>query len=176
MTESFEKELVFVLGGARSGKSSWALHYAEEHYDSCMFLATAEVLDEEMAERVRLHKESRSSKWKLLEEPLKIAKALETECAGEDVVLIDCLTVWLSNILMKMGEAQVVYYQGRLLNALSRRRQTIIIVSNEVGAGIVPEYPLGRKFRDLAGMLNQKIVELADKVVFTIAGLPMYIK
>ena len=110
MPESSVKELVFVLGGARSGKSSWALSYAEERYDSYLFIATAEVLDEEMAERVRLHQESRSAKWRLVEEPLRIAEALETKCDGVDAVLVDCLTVWLSNVLLKMGDEQVATY------------------------------------------------------------------
>jgi len=176
MTESFEKELVFVLGGARSGKSSWALRYAEEHYDSYLFLATAEVLDDEMADRIRLHKISRGPKWKLIEEPIKIVEALETKCAGVEAILIDCLTVWLGNVLHKVSEEQILSYQDRLLNTLSCKGQNVIIVANEVGTGIVPEHPLGREFRDLAGVLNQKIAKLADKVVFMIAGLPMCLK
>ena len=176
MAESFEKELVLVLGGARSGKSSWALSYVEEHYDSYLFLATAEVLDDEMADRIRLHKISRGPKWKLIEEPVKIVEALETKCAGVEAVLIDCLTIWLGNVLYKVSEEQILSYQDRLLNTLSRKRQNVIIVANEVGTGIVPENPLGREFRDLAGVLNQKIAKLADKVVFLIAGLPMCLK
>jgi len=176
MAESFEKELALVLGGARSGKSSWALRYAEEHYDSYLFLATAEVLDDEMADRIRRHKISRGPKWKLIEEPIKIVEALETKCAGVEAVLIDCLTIWLSNVLYKVNDEQILSYQDRLLNTLSCKGQNIIIVANEVGTGIVPEYPLGREFRDLAGVLNQKIAKLADKVIFMIAGLPMCLK
>ncbi len=176
MPESPEKELVLVLGGARSGKSSWALRYAEERHDSCLFLATAEVLDEEMEQRVKLHKESRGSKWKLLEEPLAIAGALETKCTGMDIVLIDCLTIWLSNVLLKIGEERATSYQDRLLSALAQRKQNLIVVANEVGMGIVPQYALGRKFRDFAGMLNQEIAALADKVVFLTAGLPVFLK
>ncbi|MBW2116657.1 MAG: bifunctional adenosylcobinamide kinase/adenosylcobinamide-phosphate guanylyltransferase [Deltaproteobacteria bacterium] len=176
MPESSTKEFIFVMGGARSGKSSWALRYAEEHYGSYIYLATAEVLDEEMAERVRLHRESRSAKWGLVEEPLMIAEALETKCAGVDAVLIDCLTVWLSNVLLKMGDEQVATYEDRLLETISRNRQAIIAVANEVGTGVVPEYALGRKFRDLAGSLNQRIAGMADKVFYMIAGLPMCVK
>jgi adenosylcobinamide kinase/adenosylcobinamide-phosphate guanylyltransferase len=176
MPESSTKEFVFVLGGARSGKSSWALRYTEERYESYLFLATAEVMDEEMAERVRLHQESRSAKWRLLEEPLKLAAALETKCAGVDAVLIDCLTVWLSNVLLKMGGEQVVQYEDQLLKSFSGRDQAIIVVANEVGTGVVPEYALGRKFRDLAGSLNQRIAGMADKVFYMIAGLPMCLK
>jgi len=176
MAETFEKELVIVLGGARSGKSSWALRYVEENYDSYLFIATAEALDNEMADRIRLHKLSRGSKWKLIEEPVKIVEALETKCAGVEAVLIDCLTVWLSNVLHRENGNQILSYQDRLLKMLSCKGQNIIIVANEVGAGIVPEHPLGREFRDLAGALNQKIAKPADKVVFMIAGLPMYLK
>ena len=176
MSESSQKELVLVLGGARSGKSSWAVRHIEERYDSRLFLATAEVSDEEMAERVRLHKESRGPRWGLLEEPVRLAEALETRCAHVDAVLIDCLTLWLSNLLLRMGAEEVPLYQDRLLKALSQRKQAITLVANEVGTGIVPEHALGRQFRDLAGILNQKVAALADRVVYTIAGLPVYIK
>jgi len=176
MTELSGNELILVLGGARSGKSSWALRYTETHYRSCFFLATAEVLDDEMAERVRLHKLSRGPEWNLVEEPLNIAHVLEQKCAGADAVLIDCLTVWLSNVLLKSGEESVPFFQEGLLRAFAKRKQSVIAVANEVGMGIVPEYPLGRKFRDFAGTLNQEIAAMADKVVFTMAGLPTYLK
>ena len=176
MPESVTKDFVFVMGGARSGKSSWALRYAEEHYDSYIFLATAEVLDEEMAERVRLHQESRGAKWNLVEEPLMLAEALEKKCAGVDAVLIDCLTIWLSNVLLQKGEEEVAAYEESFFEVISRRNQAIIAVANEVGTGVVPEYPLGRKFRDLAGSLNQRTAREADKVYYMIAGLPMCLK
>lgn len=176
MQGSPNNELVLVLGGTRSGKSSWALHYAEEHYVSYLFLATAQVLDEEMAARVKRHKESRGPKWKVLEEPIEIAEALRTGCAVSDVVVVDCLTIWLSNVLLQLGEAQIEHYQQGLLKSLSSRNQSVIIVSNEVGMGIVPEYAVGRKFRDHAGLLNQKVASLADKVIFLMAGLPLYLK
>ncbi len=176
MSASSARELVLVLGGARSGKSSWALHHTEEHFDSYLFLATAELSDQEMVERVRLHRESRGPKWKLLEEPIRVAKALETKCCNVDCVLIDCLTVWLGNVLLKMGAEKVPELQDHLLEALSQRKQAITIVSNEVGTGIVPERPLGRQFRDLAGILNQKLAALADRVVYIVAGIPMYLK
>ena len=176
MTQSKLKEIVFVLGGARSGKSSWALNYTEKNYDSYMFLATAEVMDDEMAERVRLHKEDRGPQWKLREEPLDIADVLKTGCKGVDAVLIDCMTIWLSNVLLKKGEEKVPVYQNGLIEALNQSTQSVIIVANEVGTGIVPEHPLGRQYRDMAGFLNQKLAAIADKVVMTIAGLPLYLK
>ena len=176
MTGSPAKELLLVLGGARSGKSSWALRYTEEHYHSYLYLATALIFDKEMAERVKQHQESRGPEWSLIEEPVEIAETLRTKCSNFDAVLADCMTIWLSNVLLQKGEKNIEPYQDSLLETLSARKQAIIIVSNEVGAGIVPENPLGRKFRDIAGQLNQKIAQLADKVVFMIAGLPMYLK
>jgi adenosylcobinamide kinase/adenosylcobinamide-phosphate guanylyltransferase len=171
-----EKNLLFVLGGARSGKSSWALRYAEEHYGKCLFLATARILDEEMAERVRLHKEARGPAWQVVEEPLEIAEVLRARCGDSEVVLIDCLTVWLGNVLLEREEALLGPYQENLLRALSERERAIIIVANEVGAGIVPDNALGRTFRDLAGRLNQKVAALASNAVLVVAGLPLFLK
>ena len=176
MNNTFKNEMVLVLGGARSGKSSWALKYAEDHYSSCTFLATAEVTDEEMEERIRLHKEARGPGWNLVEEPVNLSEALEQKCEGADAVLIDCMTIWQSNILMKMGAEKIPAYRSRLLETLSKRKRAIILVSNEVGTGIVPLHPLARQFRDLAGTLNQELAALADKVVMTVAGLPLFIK
>lgn len=176
MGSSTDKEIILVLGGARSGKSSWALRYAEEAYKSYLFLATAEIRDDEMAERVRLHKASRGPEWRLVEEPLDIAQVLQEESSRADVVLIDCMTIWLSNILLQKGREAVGLYQDRLMEALTRKRGSVILVSNEVGTGIVPEHALGREFRDLAGMLNQKLAAMADKVVMTVAGIPLHIK
>ena len=176
MTPSNKKEIVLVLGGARSGKSSWALKYTENNYDSYMFIATAEVMDDEMADRVRLHKEDRGPQWKLREEPLAIADVLKTGCEGVDAVLIDCMTIWLSNVLLQKGEDSVTSYRDALLEALARSAQSVVIVSNEVGSGVVPEHPLGRLYRDLAGSLNQKLAAAADKVVLSVAGLPLYLK
>jgi len=176
MSQPTENEIILVLGGARSGKSAWALRHAEETYESHLFLATAEVKDEEMAERVRLHKASRGPAWKLIEEPLDIAGILQADPPPTGVVLIDCMTLWLSNILMVKGKKAAALYQEELLKALSRKRCPVIMVSNEVGTGIVPEHPLGREFRDLAGILNQKLAAMADRVVLTVAGIPVHIK
>jgi adenosylcobinamide kinase/adenosylcobinamide-phosphate guanylyltransferase len=176
MMKDGEKELVLVLGGAKSGKSSWALRYTESSYRSYLFLATAEVQDEEMRERVNRHRQQRRAEWQLLEEPIEIAEALETKISGPEAVLIDCLTLWQTNVLLQKGEEQVRFYQSGLLRALERKKQAVIIVSNEVGTGIVPEKALGRRFRDHAGELNQKVAALADRVVFVMAGLPLYLK
>ena len=176
MTRSNNKEIVLVLGGARSGKSSWALEYTENHYNSYMFLATAQVMDDEMADRVRLHKEVRGPKWRLREEPLEIAQILETDVPGTKAVLIDCMTIWLSNVLLQQGEEKVPVYRDRLIKALGQTKASVIIVSNEVGTGIVPEHPLGRQYRDMAGFLNQKLAAAADKVAMIVAGLPIFLK
>lgn len=173
---SRNKELILVLGGARSGKSSWAQRYTEEQYHSYLFMATARVLDEEMSERIRVHKEGRGSQWDLIEEPLEIAEALKTRCGHVEAVLVDCLTVWLGNVLLERGEGEVSRYQNALLGALKVRTGAVLLVSNEVGLGIVPESRLGREFRDHAGRLNQRITEMADRVLMMIAGFPLFLK
>jgi adenosylcobinamide kinase / adenosylcobinamide-phosphate guanylyltransferase len=170
------REVLLVLGGARSGKSSWALGYVERKYSSRYFLATAEVLDDEMADRVRLHREARGPEWNLIEEPLDLPGALRTRCPLADAVLVDCLTVWLSNVMLKEGRGGVPFYRDMLLDTLAARRTSVVLVSNEVGMGVVPEHPLGRAFRDEAGTLNQAVAQSADRVVFLAAGLPLWLK
>lgn len=176
MVEGSGHEVVLALGGARSGKSSWALSYVERNYRSRFFLATAEILDDEMAERVRLHRELRGPEWTLLEEPLDLPGALQSRCSHADAVLVDCLTVWLSNVMLKEGRSRVPHYREMLLETLAARRTSVVLVSNEVGMGVVPEHPLGRAFRDEAGALNQAVAESADRVVFLAAGLPVWLK
>ena len=169
-------KMTLVLGGARSGKSSWALRHAEETYASYLFLATAEIRDDEMAERVRLHRAARGPAWKLVEEPIHIADVLCSNAGRVEAVLIDCMTIWLSNILLTKGREAVPAYQEGLLKALARRGVSVIAVANEVGTGIVPEHRLGREFRDLAGIFNQKLAAQADRVILTVAGIPVQIK
>ena len=176
MTSPENKEIVLVLGGARSGKSSWALEYVESSHNSYAFIATAEAMDKEMEDRVRLHKEARGPKWQLREEPLEIAGVLESGICDVEAVLVDCMTIWLSNVLLQKGKERVPAYQNALMKALGQSNQSIIIVSNEVGSGIVPEHPPGRLYRDMAGSLNQKLAAAADKVVLIVAGLPIYLK
>lgn len=176
MSKPRAKDLILVLGGARSGKSSWALHYTEAIYGSFLFLATARSLDDEMAERIRLHKLSRGPDWQLVEEPIEISEALQTRCGDVETVLVDCLTVWLSNVMFEKGVEDIDSYKNDLLSTLLVREKSIIVVSNELGMGIVPENPIGRQFRDISGQLNQEIAAMADKVVFLMAGLPMYLK
>lgn len=165
-----------VLGGARSGKSRYAQQLAEQLWRRPIFLATAEITDDEMAARIAKHRADRGDRWQCLEEPLDLAGALARAGAQGDGVLVECVTVWLGNVLVKEDEAGVTVRQAALLAELRQHRHDTIVVSNEVGLGIVPEYPLGRQFRDLAGWLNQALAAEADAVVFVAAGLPLPLK
>ena len=163
------------MAAARSGKSTYALRLAEESFDKPLYIATAEAGDREMAERIRIHKRSRSRRWTCAEEPLDVASVLVSPppCDG---ILVDCMTLWVSNVLLKEGEKAFAKRRKQLIAALRRARHPVIIVSNEVGLGIVPEHELGRKFRDMAGRLNQDLAKIADTVVFVVSGLPMVLK
>ena len=168
--------VVLVLGGARSGKSSYAQKMAEKRWRRPVYLATAEVQDEEMAERIKKHREQRGSRWRCIEEPLALASVLADHNLACDGLLVDCLTLWLSNVLLKEGPEKFQAHKTELIEALHRRTHDVILVSNEVGMGIVPENELGRTFRDQAGLLNQAVAVEADVVVFIAAGLPLTLK
>jgi adenosylcobinamide kinase/adenosylcobinamide-phosphate guanylyltransferase len=129
-----------------------------------------------MAERIRLHRRARGSRWLCVEEPLDVARVIARPPKGCDGILLDCLTLWLSNVLHKEGEKGFAPRKRQLISALKATTLPVILVSNEVGMGIVPEHELGRKFRDLAGWLNQDVAAVADTVVFAVAGLPMVLK
>ncbi|MBO8129805.1 MAG: bifunctional adenosylcobinamide kinase/adenosylcobinamide-phosphate guanylyltransferase [Peptococcaceae bacterium] len=171
-------EVVLVLGGARSGKSDWARRYVEDRYRKPYFLATAEPNDAEMQQRIARHRRERGPGWGLIEEPREIAATLLElkRQSRADVVLVDCLTMWLTNVLLDEGESGVERRTGELLAVLRDPPCSLVLVSNEVGMGIVPEYELGRRFRDLAGWLNQRAAAVSHRVVFMIAGLPLYLK
>jgi adenosylcobinamide kinase / adenosylcobinamide-phosphate guanylyltransferase len=164
--------LALVLGGARSGKSRYAETLVEAA-GSGVYLATAAALDAEMAERIRRHRERRGKSWTTLEEPLEIARALTAVAAGRPV-LVDCLTLWLSNVIA--AGRDVERETDALIDALAHRDAPVIAVANEVGLGIVPENALARLFRDHAGRLNQRVAARADRVVFMAAGLPLVLK
>jgi adenosylcobinamide kinase/adenosylcobinamide-phosphate guanylyltransferase len=168
--------ITLVLGGARSGKSSYATRTAETIFRIPVYVATAEPFDGEMAERIRRHRAARCRRWKCIEEPLDLAGALRRIPARSDGVLVDCVTVWLSNVLVREGDAAVEKRCKALLAAVRTVRKDLIIVSNEVGMGIVPDSLLGRNFRDAAGRLNQDLAAAADTVVFVAAGIPMILK
>lgn len=170
------KRILFITGGARSGKSIYALKDASEISGKKAYLATAEALDEEMRDRIENHKKQRGKDWDTYEEPLRIAEVIRKAGGKYTVIIVDCLTLWLSNI-MHAGlnirqETENLIETLRNTDNISR----IYIVSNEVGMGIVPENEMARKFRDMAGVLNQKVAEVADEVYLIAAGIPMKIK
>jgi len=173
---SKRNKVILVLGGARSGKSRLAGRLAEKNFKRPLYLATAEAADDEMADRIQLHKQARGSRWRCIEEPIHIARVLSDPPRECDGILLDCLTIWLSNVLLKEGEKSCARRKRELIAALKTAKRPVILVSNEVGMGIVPEHELGRKFRDLAGWLNQDVAEAAHSVVFVAAGLPLVLK
>ncbi|MBW2645765.1 MAG: bifunctional adenosylcobinamide kinase/adenosylcobinamide-phosphate guanylyltransferase [Deltaproteobacteria bacterium] len=170
------KEIVLIIGGCRSGKSRYALKQARG-FKRKVFVATCEVLDEEMKKRVEKHQEDRGPDWKTIEVPLALPDAIARCGAEADVILVDCLTLWISNMILKeKTEEYVMSRTDELLASIQKIDSTVILVSNEVGAGIVPENPLARMFRDVAGMVNQKVAACADKVVWMVAGIPAKVK
>jgi len=166
--------VTLVLGGARSGKSRFAEGLLDGHPGRRVYLATAEILDDEMAERVRLHKARRDADCRTVEEPLDIAATIVAETAKGAAVLVDCLTLWLGNLMGKDRDVEAEI--AKLAAAIGQFGGPVIFVSNEVGLGIVPDNALARRFRDLAGTLHQRLAEKADRVVFVAAGLPMNLK
>ena len=168
--------LTLILGGARSGKSTFAEQLAQERFQRPLYLATAECTDDEMAARIATHRARRGAHWSCIEEPLDLAQALQSGVPACDGVLVECLTTWAANVLVKEGEAAFGQRREALLAVLAITTRPVILVSNEVGLGIVPEHPLGRQFRDLAGWLNQDLARLAPEVAFLVAGLPLWLK
>jgi adenosylcobinamide kinase / adenosylcobinamide-phosphate guanylyltransferase len=164
--------LTFVLGGARSGKSSFAEALISCATPPWLYVATAEARDEELAERILRHKRERGAEWRTLEVPLDLAPALDG--AGPGPALVDCLTLWLSNVLL--ANRNLDEECDRLIATLTAVPGPLVVVSNEVGLGIVPETALGRVFRDAQGKLNQHVAALADRVVLLVAGLPLTLK
>ncbi len=166
--------LSLILGGARSGKSRFAEDLIANRHPSALYLATAEARDDEMRERIAAHRARRGALWTTIEEPLEIVNRLLTLDDQRQPILIDCLTLWLSNLL---GAACDIGYEiERLLAVLPQMKVPIVMVANEVGLGIVPENELARRFRDHAGRLNQRIAARADRVIFMAAGLPLVLK
>jgi adenosylcobinamide kinase/adenosylcobinamide-phosphate guanylyltransferase len=166
--------LTLVLGGARSGKSRYAEGLVDRHPGRRTYLATAEILDDEMDVRVKAHRERRDGDWKTVEEPLELARALKAETEQGAAVLVDCLTLWLGNLLGAERDAATEI--DGLIESVGQFGGPVVFVSNEVGLGIVPDNALARRFRDLAGILHQRLAEKADRVVFVAAGLPMNLK
>lgn len=171
------KEIIFVTGGCRSGKSRFALDYANKHFEGKVFLATAPALDDEMRQRIKAHQEARGPEWATIEEQTEIAKAVASLESHVDVIVIDCMTLWLSNLLMAgEQESQLFSRTETLIEAIQKIPQSVIIVSNEVGSGIVPVNDMARQFRDIMGTVNQRLAACADVVVWTVVGLPQVVK
>lgn len=165
---------VLVLGGARSGKSRMAQQWAEAASTTRILIATAQAFDDEMRERIAHHRSERPSSWQVKEAPLDLVPALRTAAAPDRVVLVDCLTLWLSNIMLDGRNAE--HETAALIHELEMLKGPALLVSNEVGQGIVPATALGRSFRDEQGRLNQRIATACDAVVLVAAGCPVLLK
>jgi len=165
---------LLILGGARSGKSRMAQKRAEDSGKAPILIATAAAADEEMAARIKMHKEQRGPRWRTVEEEIDVSAALCREAAAENIVVVDCLTLWLSNLMLGGHDAEASC--EALARCLPSLAGPVIFVSNEVGLGIVPEHALGRKFRDAQGRLNQMLAEACEQVVFVAAGLGLQLK
>jgi adenosylcobinamide kinase/adenosylcobinamide-phosphate guanylyltransferase len=166
--------VTFILGGARSGKSRHAEALVTGAASAGTYIATAEAGDAEMTARIAEHRQRRGPFWRTVEEPLDLAGAILSHADPGRPILVDCLTLWLSNL---MGAGRIIEHETETLSgALREARGPIVLVANEVGLGLVPETPLGREFRDAAGRLNQQTAAQADRVVFVAAGLPLVLK
>ena len=177
MSSGRRKTVTLVLGGARSGKSRYAQDLASA-FERVVFIATARPTDPEMRARIARHRRERPSSWKTLEVATGLDHALRNLCQGADLLLIDCLTVYVANVMgRKHGERQDLrhHLQG-LCDAVRSSASSVVIVSNEVGSGVVPSYRSGREYRDLLGEFNRQLAQAADRVVLMIAGLPLTIK
>ncbi len=171
------KQLVLVTGGARAGKSAFAESLAHAMGSSVLFVATATALDAEMGERIARHRASRPSGWETLEAPVDVTRALDAMGPTHDAIILDCLTVWLSNLLHEgHDELAALDSVGGLLDWYRRNRSSLIVVTNEVGLGIVPDRPSVRHYRDCLGRANQQVAAMADRVYLLVAGLPIEIK
>ncbi|MBA6135261.1 MULTISPECIES: bifunctional adenosylcobinamide kinase/adenosylcobinamide-phosphate guanylyltransferase [Pseudomonas] len=165
-----------ILGGARSGKSRLAEQWATASGLPVTYIATSQPLDGEMNERVALHRQRRPAAWGLIEEPLALAAVLRAEAAEGRCLLVDCLTLWLTNLLMLEDDQRLAHERDALLDCLEQLPGTIILVSNETGLGVVPMGELTRRYVDLAGWMHQAVAERCQRVVLTVAGLPLVLK
>ena len=164
---------LLITGGARSGKSSFAEKRTLSYGMPVLYIATAQAFDEEMENRIQLHQQRRGDEWRTISEPLEIGNIL-TSSDGQGACLVDCLTLWLSNLIF--AEEDISKATSSLIEAIAARRDPVILVTNEVGGGIVPENALARRFRDEAGRLNQIVAEAVDEVYTCISGIPLKLK
>jgi adenosylcobinamide kinase/adenosylcobinamide-phosphate guanylyltransferase len=166
------EKLTLVLGGARSGKSQYAESVIAALPSPWVYMATAEAGDAEMAARIETHRARRGPSWRTIEAPRELARALAA--CDKAPVLVDCLTLWLSNLML--AEADIDAEIARLEQVMEVATGPIVLVANEVGSGIVPDHSLGRRFRDLQGVLNQRLAMRAGRVVLVVAGIPLALK
>lgn len=167
-------QIALVLGGARSGKSSFAQALAEDETDDLIYIATAQAFDAEMTERIARHRSDRGQRWQTVECPLGLADAIAEHQGEGKTILVDCLTLWLSNLML--GGHDIAAAVSELVTSLKDSSAKVVLVSNEVGQGIVPDNILARRFRDEAGWLNQAAARAATNVWFVTAGLPLRLK
>ena len=177
MQETRQGSVTLVLGGARSGKSRYAQQLAEQS-QRVVFVATAKASDDEMNAKIERHKQDRPRDWLTVEEPLELPKVLAEHEVYSDVIVIDCLTIYTANLMEAEGEDgdAIDRRVEALCDALRVAQCAVVLVSNEVGSGVVPAYPLGRRYRDLLGEINQRVARVADDVVLMVAGLPLALK
>ncbi|SRR3989338_4165992 len=170
-------KIIFITGGARSGKSNFALKTAKAIGKIKGYIATAEALDDEMRDRIEIHRRLRGKGWHTFEESRNLLDLFESLQNKYDVLIIDCLTLWVSNLIEDgFTDKEILKIANKLSNKINRLNINIIIVTNELGMGIVPDNPLGRRFRDIAGKVNQIIAAISNKVYFMVSGIPIKIK
>jgi adenosylcobinamide kinase/adenosylcobinamide-phosphate guanylyltransferase len=170
--------ITLITGGARSGKSRYALELARERGERKAFIATAQALDEEMKIRIVKHQEERGREFLTVEEPLWLSRAVNSLSAEADVLVVDCLTLWLSNLIHYFGEKQRLLEEQieLLLQCLKQKKTSLILITSEAGSGIIPDNALARQFLDRLGKLNQSVAERADEVIWMILGIPQHLK
>jgi adenosylcobinamide kinase / adenosylcobinamide-phosphate guanylyltransferase len=173
---SMNREIILITGGARSGKSRYAEQRALEIGARPLYVATAEAKDEEMVDRIAAHQKRRGARWHTIEEPLALVEALMAQRGNTDCALVDCLTLWISNLLIRHGDKAASEKVEALIETLPQLNLHLVFVTNEVGWGVVPDNPLARKFRDLAGWTNQQMAQAATEVILMVAGMPMIAK
>ena len=171
------KSLTFVLGGVRSGKSRYAQALALKS-EEVVFLATAQATDEEMCAKIEQHRQERPSGWKTVEVPFDLDHAILEQGASSSFLIIDCMTTYTANLLIakQASRETILHCIDAVCDALLRSRASVAVISNEVGSGIVPEFPAGRAYRDILGEVNQRIARVCDNLVLMVAGCPLWIK
>jgi adenosyl cobinamide kinase/adenosyl cobinamide phosphate guanylyltransferase len=171
-------KIILITGGVKSGKSTWALKYGEKAEGRRVFLATAEARDDEMRQRIEAHKIERANRWKTIEEPLNIDDIILNESGQFDVLIIDCLTMWISNMLtvFNMEKKTIVSKIINLTYALEKTAAAVVVVTNEVSMGIMPADPVSRVYQELLGRVNRDVAGISSSVYFMVSGIPQKIK